>query len=478
MTLKTARGTLALLELEDSAPDVLFARLPGATAPLWPDVRSGFMYAMQEHDFGSTPLEPAPTARLQAWLRLGRALLPSRWDARRVRSQRSAVFLVSGVTVHRNDGKLRNWLVSDFVDQFPGVSAVLQWGDVGSPEPAFPLTRTLDPMVTRAAGYARLSPRRVDPRSVHRLIREFAARLDERITGEQIDAIASSAVYSASISAHVESQFSRVLDRLSPRVAVMEDASYGGRAALVTIMKARGILIAEPQHGWIGPTHGAYNFGAAMHEPELFATLPDELLTFGEYWSEGLRHPARLIAIGKPHLEAMSSHAPSWHEREREVLLVSSVADPAEMTKFGLALRSALPKEWRIRFRPHPSERASVESRYGGMLRDPGIVLDEYSDVYESLAAARGVVGVASTVLFEALEMGCRVFVKESPYSEYYTGELFGPRVEDASGIRRIARMLIHNESWESRRAPEEIWKRRSAENFRLWMESRLHGLG
>lgn len=472
--LKTARGTQALLDLEDAAPDVLFERLPGATAPLWPDVRSGFMYAMQEHDFGSTVVESAPSARVRALLQFGRAFLPSRWDAWHMRSRRSALYLVSGVTTHAVDGKLRNWLVGDFVDQFPDLSVVLQWSDVGSAEPAFRLTRSLDPMITRAAGRARLSRRSVDPSVVHRLVRDFAARLDDRITGDQIDAIASSATYSASTARHVESQFSRVLDRVSPRVVLMEDASYGGRAALITLMKARGILVAEPQHGWIGPTHGAYNFGAAMRAPELLATLPDELLTFGEYWSEGIRHPARSVAIGKPHLETMSALAPRWDERPREVLLVSSVASPAKATDFGLALRAAMPKDWVIRFRPHPSERATVESRYAGMLADPGIVLDGNTDVYESLAVARAVVGVASTVLFEALAMGCRVFVEDSPFGEYYTGDVFGPVIRGSSDVNRIARALSGGDARESGRGLEAIWKPRSLENYRLWLESRL----
>jgi hypothetical protein len=249
----------------------------------------------------------------------------------------------------------------------------------------------------------------------------------------------------------------------------MEDASYGGRAALVALMKARGILVAEPQHGWIGPTHGAYNFGAAMRVPELFATLPDELLTFGDYWSEGIRHPARSVAIGKPHLEAMSEFAVDWEERPRSVLLVSSVTDPEETNDFGLALRSALPTTWTVIFRPHPSERVDVESRYGRMLSHSGIKLDENSDVYESLSTIRGVVGVASTVLFEALAMGCHVFVRDSPYAEYYVGDVFGPTIHGAPDIARVARVLLEDNAGPAAGIADAMWKPRATENFNLW---------
>lgn len=476
MTLKTAQGTLALLALEDSAPDVLFERLPGASVPLWPDVRTGFMNALQLHDFGSRPVDAAPEARVNAYLRLGRALLPSRWDARQIRTPRAAAYLMSGVTTHVVDGRLRNWLVGDFADQYPESSAILQWSAVGSPPPAFPLTRSLDPMETRTAGYSRLSRTAVDTVKVTSLVREFATLLDARITPDQVESIAASAVYLASQARHLESQFSRLLDRLSPRVVLMEDASYGGRSALVAMMKARGILVAEPQHGWIGPTHAAYNFGAAMRAPELFATLPDELLTFGEYWGEGIRHPGQSVTIGKAHLEAMAGSAPAWDSRPREVLLVSSVIDPPAAIEFGLQLRAALPKEWVIRFRPHPSERATLATRYAGMFSNTGIELDDNSDVYDSLASARGVVGASSTVLFEALAMGCRVFVKDSQFTDYYTGELFGHVIRGIDDVHTVAEGLAQ-ETWESSRSLESVWKSGAVDNFRAWIDSRVSGL-
>lgn len=475
MKLKTARGTSALLALEDAAPDVLFEKLPGASVPLWPDVRSDFMYVLQEHDFGAVSVGTAPSSRSQAWLRLMRALLPSRWDAWQLHSLRSALFLVGGGTTHVVDGKIRNWLVGDYVEQFPALSAILQWRSIDSRKPAFPLTRSLDPMITRAAGYARLSRRKVDPGRVLKLVGELARRLDERITGEQIEAIASSATYAASSSPHVEAQFSRVLDRVDPRVVLMEDASYGGRAALVALMKERGILVAEPQHGWIGPTHGAYNFGAAMREPELRATLPDELLTFGEYWSDGIRHPASSVAIGKPHLESMALHARDRVDRPREVLLVSSVTDPEATTEFTLALRGGFPDNWVIRFRPHPSERATLRSRYPRLLTEPGITLDENSDVYESLGTARGVIGVASTVLFEALAMGCRVFVRESPFTDYYVGDLFGNTFDGTRDVERIVRTMVEDLDHQDESAYDSIWKPGAVENFRAWLQTRLN---
>ncbi|WP_168626447.1 MULTISPECIES: hypothetical protein [unclassified Cryobacterium] len=475
MKLKTAPGTQALLDLEDAAPDILFERIPGATSPLWPDVRTAFMTAMQHRDYGSAPSEPAASSQVRAWQRLLRSLLPSQWDARQLRSERPILYIVGGGTTHSVSAGLRNWLIGDYLDLFPELSAVVQWHAISSPPPAFTMTRSLDPMAARSGGYARLSRKRVDSALVRRLVREFAARLEGQITDDQLVAIAASATYSASIAPYFEAEFSKLLDRVRPRIVIMEDASYGGRAALIAMLKARGILVVEPQHGWIGPTHGAYNFGAAMRDPQLLVTLPDEVLTFGEYWSSGIRHPGRAIAIGKPHLESMAAKAEQWNERPSEVLLVSSVSFPEETIEFARSLRRALPPEWVVRFRPHPSERAVLSSRYGRMLAEPGLHVDDNADVYESLSTARAVVGTASTVLFEALAMGCQVFVRDSPYTDYYVGDLFGPPLQGVGEVDRISRAMLDAEADDEPSVLDSIWKPGAVENFRSWAEARLN---
>jgi len=473
MTLKTARGTRALLALEDEGPDVLFESLAGSTVPLWPDVRSAFWYVMQSHDFGASPLEAVASRPSNAWLRLTRALLPSPGDARNLRRRRRALFLVSGATTYDVGGATRNWLVGDFADDLTGDSAIAQWRPLGSSKPAFSPTRSLDPMVTRAAAYSRLSRRGIDEGQVRRLVGELAVRLDARITASQIDAIASAAIYTAAMAPFLVSQFSRVLDRVNPKVVLMEDASYGGWSALVSLMKSRGILVAEPQHGWIGPTHGAYNFGAAMRSPDLLATLPDELLTFGDYWSDGIRHPARVTAVGKPHLEHMAHGALDWSHRPREVLVVSSVTDPDEVMAFTLALRRSLTPDWLIRFRPHPSERSAVAALYRGMVGVEGIEIDETSDVYRSLARSRGVVGVSSTVLFEGLAMGCRVFALENALSQYYVGDVFGPTIRGARDADAVVSGLTGNHA-SSGSTSAQMWKPDARRNFGEWIQNRL----
>jgi hypothetical protein len=473
MALQTSRGTQALLDLEDDAPEVLFETLAGAAAPLWPDIRSAMWNAMFAYDFGPSGFVPPPAPGVHPLIRLAGAMRPSRWDARTLRSRRRALYLVSGVTTFRADGREHNSLVGDFAERFRDASAILQWRPMTAP-PAFSPTRSLDPLVTRAAAMTRLSRRSVDGAAVHRIVGDIAHRLDTRITDRQIDDIAATAVYAASLEPQFLGAVSRILDRVSPQVVLMEDASYGGWAGLVAVLKSRGIAVVEPQHGWIGPSHGAYNFGAAMRAPELAATLPDELLTFGDFWADGIRHPAPVTAIGRPHLERMAQRAWPVRDRSRDILVVSSVTDAMQMTDVVLALRAALPAEWTIRFRAHPSERAQAGSTYGRMLAAPGVELDGISDVYDSLSRARGVVGVTSTVLFEAVALGCRVFALDTVFTDYYVGNVFGPRVQGPDDVHRIVDGVGDDSRAPAGVARDALWKPHPMDNFAAWGSARF----
>lgn len=474
MTLETAPGTQALLDLEDALPGVLAEPLPGSKVPFWPQVRSAFMFALQDHYFASTGVATS-MRRADALRQVASSVLPSRWDPRRLRGPRPLLCLTSGTTTYRVGSTYRDWLVGDFVEAYPSESAIFQAAEIPRAAAAFEPTRSLSRITMRSAVQARLMRRRVNvSRDVERLIKEFARLIEEPIGEDRIRAIASTAAYHQAIGRYSEKAIMKVIDRLEPAVVLMQGAAYGHASSLTYALRHRGVHVAEPQHGWIGPSHGAYNFGAAMSSPELAITLPDELLTFGEYWSSGVRVPFGKTAIGKPHLEAMRRGVRDWVERPKQILLVSSVADPDRASRFGRALADALPREWALAFRPHPRERSVVKDRYAGLLAHPRVTLDEESDVYESLKTARGVVGIASTVLFEALALGCRVFAVANPVSKYYVGELFGPLIRGPEHARIVVEQLTQPLPTVSQTTLEAIWKPEATQNFRRWVDGFL----
>jgi hypothetical protein len=473
--IKTAPGTQAILDLEDRAPDVLGAVVDGSTVPLWLQVRNAFAIELNEQDFDVVVARAEAPRRSSAWLGLARSFVPSRWDVASARGSHALCFLVGGGTTFASDGAERNWLISNYVDRFERESAVIQWRPLPGPRgrPAHSATWSLAAASTRAAGFARLSHRDPEPQ-VRAIVSEIARELDAGLSDQAIESIQTSAVYHERLRPFIDRALLRFVELQGATTVIMEDASYGTWAASIAALKGAGVRVAELQHGWIGPTHASYNYGTAGFDTPLRNGLPDELLTFGDYWSQGLRFPGRITPIGKPHLEDAAGHA-SPLETRREILVVSSTTDPVAMVDFVTRLRSCVDAQWTVVFRPHPSEFPTLSERYGGLVDLAGVTIDRRPDVYEALAVAAAVVGVASTVLFEARAFGCAVFVLESALTDYYVGDRLGDVVRgDASAgdlARRIDALGAKGESGPS--VDHDIWASNAVERFGTWFAER-----
>lgn len=473
-----SRGTEALIALEDAGPDVLFEKLPDTGAHIWPLIRMDFAAATAEVELSSiaVPRTMTPAKRLG---RLARAYLPHPLTTLRRAKSADICYIVGGVTVRHTLNGSENWLVDAFARQFPDSSLVVQDRPflAGSHSgPRFRNTVSIDPLLARVDVATKFAPMSSAGQSaLRRVIWSIADELDFPLDKERIARMEFAAIYRLSRARHVERQYRLLLDRVNPRVVVMEDASYGSKSTVISMLKDRGIAVLEPQHGWIGPSHGAYNFGAAMSNPELKRTLPNAVLTFGDFWGESIRHPADLISIGKPHMDEMTRDLPALNDRPKRIVIVSSVAEPDQMSDFTLTIRHGLDSTWKVLYRPHPSERASLGTRYPKLVGAAGVEFDVETDVYETMRSARAVVGVASTVLYEALAMGCHVFVKDSPFTALYIDEMFGEPVSGQSGVQRIVDALRGGTmSSVPPHVLERVWKPGAVGNFRHYVDELL----
>lgn len=435
---RTSEAMRRFLDLEDEAPDELFEVLPGATVPFWALVRVQIFRILSAQQTGS--VEVVVASEWNRWkeaTRVARSYLPSRWDAARFSRRHDTVFYVPGVTLAVEGRRTRNWLVDEFAEA-AGDALVVQVRPLPAPTgpPVFRPTLSMEPAIGRSRWRARgTSLPTGTARSMDRLLAAFAHRLDQ-----PSDAFANIGPWlkrTELLRPHELNELERVLDRTRPKVVIFDNASYTYHGEWVGLMKDAGAYVAEPQHGWIGPSHAAYNYGRAFDAPSLRRALPDELLTFGTYWSDSVRHPGLVTAIGKPHLARQVAAAPT--ERERRILVVSSRAEPGATDEFVVGLRAALGDEWAIDFRPHPGERSQTFHRYPRLSADSGVGIDVVPDVYESLKRSAVVVGEASTVLFEARAFGCTVIARESPFAATVIGDAFGAR---ATGVANVVERL------------------------------------
>jgi len=464
-------STQAVLDLEDRAPDVLFDAVDGRV-PLWPQFRTGVWTALNTPTYGlSRPVLSKPRSRFRAWTHIARSFLAPTLDAPRSAQHAPVCFVANGTTVFAEGNREFNWLVGPFATMSGVDAAIVQWGPLPGRwgKPLHDATWSMEPASVRAQTLQRFS-RRDSSDEVTRIVREVLRKLDVELPAGAAESIIEGAVARERERPFQIAAFSRMLDRVQPAVVVMEEASYGTYAAHIQVLRDRGIVVAEPQHGWIGPTHAAYNFGAAMYEGPLRATLPDHLLTFGDYWGTGLRFPGTITTIGKPHLDMAVSKYSLPMAHRRQVLVASSTTDPEAMTDVVLSLRARLTREFDIVFRPHPSERLTLTERYPRLIGVDGVIFDHRGEVYEALGAARALVGVASTVLFEATAFGCQVFALDSPMAEYYVGDRFGPLVDPARLDGMVEEITGSTPARDTTGLDAAMWAPSAGENFCRWL--------
>lgn len=465
---RTSDAMRVILDLENDTPDALLEVLPGTTVPLWAQVRMEVAWMLTAERTGSVAVDKANTwSRWAEARRVAGGYLPTRWDAVRRARRHAVCFYVSGATLAARGDRARNWLVDDFAEE-AGDAIVVQQRSLPSPlgAPQFRPTLSMDAATARSRWRSRgNAPAAGYVQALDQLLTAFAEML-----GEPTEKFAGIRQRILRYERHRPFQLQELqslLERVQPQVVIYDNASYTYNGESVGLIKDAGILVAEPQHGWIGPSHAAYNYGRVFEDDSLRRALPDELLTFGPYWSSSIRHPGKVTAIGKPHLERQTTAIPGT--RPRQMLVVSSRTDPAATDAFVVELREAIGAEWSIVFRPHPGELAEAHLRYPRLTAHDAITTDRSPDVYESLKQTAVVIGEASTVLFEARAFGCRVIARDSDFADGVIGDAFGDRVRTAREVARRVSDIRGDETIAA--APDrDIWAPRPVEAFGRWL--------
>ncbi|MGW8484270.1 hypothetical protein ACWGJP_14150 [Microbacterium sp. NPDC055903] len=469
---RTSDAVRKILDLENDGPDVLFDALPGATVPFWAQVRVQVGWALSAQQNGSVDVETTSSwSRWGELKRVARGYLPSRWDAVRRARPHPVCFYVSGVTLAAEGDRARNWLVDDYAEASED-AVVVQARPLPAAlgRPVFEPTLSLEAATARARWRARGKPL---PAGTESRIREILAECARRlgVPSDSFAAIGRSRLRPEVLRPHLQDEVKRMFERIRPELVFYDNGSYTYNGETIGLLKDLGVRVVEPQHGWIGPSHVAYNFGDAWSEPRLARALPDELLTFGSYWSDSIRYPGEVTALGKPHLERQAALAPST--RPKQILVVSSRADPEGTDAFVVDLRAAVGKEWRVVFRPHPGELAETERRYPRLSGEPGVTVDRVNDVYETLKSSAVVIGVASTVLFEARAFGCHVIARDSAFAENVIGAAFGDRVTSVTETVARLRGLETGNGVDASTDPQ-IWAPNAVSNYQRWLHTRL----
>ena len=175
-----------------------------------------------------------------------------------------------------------------------------------------------------------------------------------------------------------------------------------------------GVFAQSIQHGVINKYHLGYSFPGRA--PGSLRYFPDYLLQWGGNWpSTGHLplDPQRCIDHGFRYFEANAPRFDSIARQPSRAVVISQSVHGNALARY-LREHAATLAGWEIHYKLHPSEfnRAGEYEDLQSLAAElDGFEIVETGDVHELLAEASVVIGVFSTVLFEALEFECDVYV-------------------------------------------------------------------
>ena len=185
--------------------------------------------------------------------------------------------------------------------------------------------------------------------------------------------------------------------------------------ALIAAAKECGIPVIEHQHGMINKAHTTYNLPESS-----FAGVycPNYFFTFGEYWSEQCRLPAhtKVVAVGSPQFDEAVSFYAGKEKEAKKIVYICDYSLGHDITKQVIVLaRLAAPLGYEVTIKLHPKEYLSWREKFPWLAEAVGelsnlICVSGPVSPYELLSGAQHIVGVNSTVLYEALAFGCHIY--------------------------------------------------------------------
>jgi hypothetical protein len=189
-----------------------------------------------------------------------------------------------------------------------------------------------------------------------------------------------------------------------------------GYESILEAAKSLKIKTYELQHG--SPSRGKLNYDYSSGIKK--STFPDYFLSFGKEWTKDFILPlnkVNIIEVGFPYLNKKLSSEINIFNKENIFLIISQPFISDNLVLFTLQLKKKLNKNIQFIYKPHPMELEINNINYLKKLEQNNItVINNYnSDLYDLLKKSKWVLGVNSTVLYEAIAFKCKVFVLKEP---------------------------------------------------------------
>ena len=414
-----------LLEIEN-APAFLAYRCPSSGALLWPLVRNQFFRQLiSDLYYQEAPLVAAVPAvpRRQALVSLSRVILHNMGQRK---MSGNILVIGTGAGSFLRDGLCFNRITDYLVQASPSdtvtVEGLVDWS---VPRPRWNQRVSYWLPWQGAITVSGRMLRRNSHIVMAREIVEYARRRAHDLLGLsiaelQVDMLVGMLSRKIARLPVVHYAYRRLLEKVRPRLILLEQACYGDFSPINQVAREMGIRVAEPQHGMVSGGHDAYCYAPLLRDStEYRACLPHDFLGYGAWWNEQINMPVNKWVIGHPHYsEQRSRSLPSLTGVQSDILLLGDGIEFSLYLTLASELAELLRGQYRIVLRPHPLERSEVYRRYpDGKIGD--VVIDTNRDIYSSFISAYAVAGEVSTGLFEALGIAGKVLLWETPKAQF-----------------------------------------------------------
>lgn len=201
--------------------------------------------------------------------------------------------------------------------------------------------------------------------------------------------------------------------------------SYG-KEGIIAAAQDLNIEVIELQHGVINKYHIGYSF-----KNKEVPYFPDKLLVFGEYWKNLDFFPlnTKIKIYGFPYLNRNIKKYEKIIKKENQVIFISQgpIGDILSKIAVSFALEN---KNMKVIYRLHPGEFLRWKKEYKELyqnreLENLEISYDNSKEIYEYLYESNYLIGVSSTLIYEALSIGLKVGILE-----LYSHEFFNDLIE------------------------------------------------
>ena len=214
--------------------------------------------------------------------------------------------------------------------------------------------------------------------------------------------------------------FDGLLKRKKPKEIYI--VNFCDKAPLIAKAKENGIKVIDIQHGLISSNDIIYHYPNVKEGSLCY--FPDQFLVWSTIWSGISKIPLtneNIIAYGNSYLEQQKKKYSHIAKNKKQIIIISQPALTDKIATETLLNINNF-KSYKVLYKLHPIE-YSLESKneiISELKKINNITfVGQNEDLYKLLAESYFVIGVGSTVLFEALSFDCDVQVFDLPGIEW-----------------------------------------------------------